>query len=64
MIAQPEQERWATCAWCRRTVPLGDAIDEGWVPDWWDGDTCHSAAAWPNVRKAPVYTDRVPAPFH
>ena len=34
MIAQREPERWATCAWCRRTVPLDKAIDEGWVPDW------------------------------
>jgi hypothetical protein len=42
---QPEPEHWATCAWCRRTVPLGEAIDEGWIPDWWDGDTCHSAPA-------------------
>ncbi len=47
MIALPEPERWATCAWCRRTVPLEEAIDEGWLPDWWHGDDCHSSPACP-----------------
>ncbi len=45
MIAQREPERWATCPWCRRTVPLDQAIDEGRCPEWWDGDTGHSSPA-------------------
>jgi len=43
MIARPEPERWATCAWCRKTVTLGAAIDEGWIPEWWHGNECHSS---------------------
>jgi hypothetical protein len=42
-----EPEAWVTCAWCRRTLPLTEAIDEGWWPDWWDGDTCHDSSACP-----------------
>ena len=45
MTTQPEPERWATCAWCRRTVSLDEAIDESWVPDWWHGDVSHSVPA-------------------
>jgi hypothetical protein len=26
-------------------VPLGEAIDERWTPEWWDGDVSHSAPA-------------------
>lgn len=38
----------ATCAWCRRTVPLGQAIDEGWFPEWWDqSGVCHSRPTCP-----------------
>jgi hypothetical protein len=45
MNTQPEPEHWATCVWCPRTVPLGEAIDEGWTPEWWHGEVSHSAPA-------------------
>lgn len=40
-----DEETWVTCCWCRRTLPLDEAIDEGWVPDWWDGDVNHGEPA-------------------
>ncbi len=54
MTTQPEPERWATCAWCRRTVSLDQAIDEGWIPDWWDGDTCHDSPACTTCAAEPL----------
>jgi hypothetical protein len=33
MSTHPDPEFWATCVWCRRTVPLGEALDEGWTPE-------------------------------
>lgn len=45
MTTESEPEYWATCCWCRRTVPLDEAIDEGWEPDWWNGDVNHSEPA-------------------
>jgi hypothetical protein len=44
VTTEAEPEHWATCAWCRRTVPLGEAIDEGWLPEWWHGDVAHGPA--------------------
>jgi hypothetical protein len=41
MSTNPEPELWATCAFCHRTLPLGEAINEGWVPAWWLGAGQH-----------------------
>lgn len=47
MLAPNEPRRWATCAWCRVSVPLEDAIYGGWVPGWWCGDVCDGSPACP-----------------
>ncbi len=47
MTSVDDPRRWARCAWCRVTVPLEDAIEGGWAPDWWHGDECHDLPAGP-----------------
>lgn len=49
MIAQyqPEADRWATCAFCGMSMKLGDAIDAGWIPEFYDADVCHSCPTCP-----------------